>query len=90
MNIHISNYKCHLNVTLFYVYLRFHLINTIATRIKVNAPVKDALTELPLLFALSRFGPLHLSVEQQAIYKIMNNILPMANTVPTQVRDKFG
>ena len=101
MNIHISNYKCHLNVTLFYVYLRFHLINTFATTIKVNAPVKDALTELPLLpllplppftmvFASSRFGPLHLSVEQQAIYKIMNNILPMANTVPTQVRDKFG
>ena len=49
MHIHIPNYKCHLNLTLFYVWLRFHLINTIATRIVVNATIKNALTELPLL-----------------------------------------
>ena len=53
----------------------------------MNATIKDALTELPLLpllplppftlllpllslvFASSRFGPLHLSVKQQVVYK---------------------
>ena len=79
----------------------------------MNAPIKDALTELQLLplfplppftllppgliplllslvFASSRFGPLHLSVEQQVVYKKMNNIPLLANTIPTQVRNKFG
>ena len=78
----------------------------------MNAPIKDALTELPwlplfplppftplfpvllslfssLFFASSRFGPLHLSVEQQVVYKKSNNMPPMTNTIPRQVRDTF-
>lgn len=76
MHTHIPIYKCHLNTTLLYVCLCIHFINTIATRIQSNKPINDALTELPLLPALSRFGPLHLSVEQQAIYKKREQCTP--------------
>ena len=36
-----------------------------------------------LVFASSSFGPLHLSVEQQVVYKKINNIPTITNTIQT-------